>query len=780
MKTRFVVEIGGLTTGFSSDGTAQTPFWASSFLPVIKEIPSGTVFSGGFLGRSFDYGGFTLAVNDVSAIFDDLSLGSIVIKELSSSPSRTATTLTLNDTTGLPSAPNVVKIGQEYILYTGISGNQLTGCVRGIRGSYASRHLAGGFVSTQVSSLVDREVVCYWQNKTTGEKWTRFRGKIDSVFWDQGAYLLQLVSLVRDLQDKAILRRPYLKGKAYASDTALLFKAENTNNTKHLPTVLFDDTTASVVSSYLNNSKPYVAFKGDRVKFHQTTGTTQQNITRLVSFFSATEVELSAITTFPATVVDPIPVNITDLSTSTEYTGFVVGRSGQLLKLSALSTPLPSSGSASLVITNAVTFPLSIDFTDTEEVSELRILEGRFIEDILLPLLVSVDGFGGHGEFDVLPENWGLGLTPKTNAIDGFVDVESFLPFSPRLGVRRYVMTDKVEFFDFVQKTLEPCGVTLFVGVDGRLALKAYEDLYPHLPIKRTVTKNSLANKETPSVEFNKDRLVTQVALEAQLGGGFEERKERIFVEFDEEALTYGRKVYQAEDNGLVSASFVPSSVFALLLAFSRPFGRLRFKIPLKYGENIEVSDVFDVDFPHLPNAQGWKGFQGRMFVEEVFFYDSEGVVEVVCVARPSRKVGLIAPCGIVEADNDDVYTLKSSSTTLFAPQSTFDFDEPTHDGTGTQDSDWFQVGDEVTFFRASTLGDNTPETFTTRLTAVNYTTREITPLGTPAWDVTDALVKLAPPTDWTNTTKRSERGVFYVSFFSSGVTGFDSWLWGV
>lgn len=780
MRTRFVVEIVGLTTGFSSDSQAQAPFWSSSFLPVIKEIPSGTVYSGGFLGRSFDYGGFTLAVNDVSALFDDLSLDSLVIKELASSLSRTATTLTLDDTTGLPSAPNVVKIGQEFVLYTGIAGNQLTGCVRGIRGSYAAKHLAGELVSTQVSSLVDREVVCYWQDKESGQKWTRFRGKIDAVSWDNGVYLLQLVSIVKDLSDRSILTRPYLKGKAYASDTALLFRAENTNNTKHLPTVFFDSVSASEVSAYLNNSKPYVAFKGDKVRLHQKTGTTQQNLTRLVNFFSATEVELQAITTFPATVVDPIPVSITDLSTSTVYTGVVVGRSGQLLSLTNLSSSLPSSGSGSLVMTNAVTFPLSFDFTDTEEVSEVRVLEGRFIEDILLPLLVSVEGFGDHGEFDVLPEGWGLGFTPKTNALDGFVDVASFLPFSPRLGVRRYVLTDKVDFFDFVQKALEPCGITLFVGVDGRLALKAYEDLYPNLPTKRTITKNDLIDQETPSIEFNKDRLVTQIALEAQLGGIFEERKERIFVEFDEEALYYGRKTYQAEDSGLVSASFVPSSVFALLLAFSRPLGRLRFKIPLKYGENIEVADVFNVSFPHLPNAQGSKGVQGRMFVEEVSFYDGDGSVEVTCVARPTRKVGLIAPCGVVESDTDDVYTLKSSATTLFAPQQTFSYDDPSHNGTGVQDSDWFHVGDEVTFFRASTLGNASPDTFTTRLTAINYSTREITPLGTPAWDVTDALVKLAPPQDWTNTTKRSERGEFFLSFFSSGVSGFDSWVWGV
>lgn len=780
MRTRFVLEIVGGNVGLSTDGTAQSPLWSSSFLPAIKDIPSGTVYSGGFLGRSFDYGGFTLGVSDVSALLQDLDLDSLVIKNVLTATNRTQTTITLDSTSGLPSAPNVVKVGSEYVFYSGISGSQLTGCVRGVRGSYPTAHNPPTLVTSVSPSLVGREVVCYWQDKSTGAKWTRFRGKVDAVSWDKGTYLFQLVSLVRDLQDAQVLRRPFLKGQAYASETPLLFPSENSNTDFHLVTGVFNQS-ASVASSFLAQAQPRVAFKGDRVRIHQKTEGRTINVTRTVFFKSATEVELAGLSQFPFTISEPIPVSITDLSTTTVYTGFVTGRSGDLLALAGLSSPLPSSGTGSLVMTTAITFEgQKQPFKDTEEISEVRILEGRLVEDILLPLLVSLEGDGRHGVFDILPEGWGLGLPPKTNTLAGAVDVDSFLAFSSRLGVRRYVLDSSFAFFDFAQKALEPSGVSLFVGVDGVLSLKGYEDLYPHLPTKRTVARGDLIDQETPSIDFQKDRLVTQVSMEARLGGVFEERTETIFVEFYEEALTYGRKVYQSEDQGVLSASLVPSSVYALLLAFSRPFGRLKMKLPIVYGEHLEVSDILEVDLPHLPDALGGKGIASRLYIEEISFFDGEGMVEVSCVVRPPRKVGVIAPCGIIESDTDDIYTLKPSSTTLFAPQAAFTYDDPPHHSDGTEDAYWFQEDDEITIFRASTLGDASPETHTTFIKAVNYATREIEPHSTPAWDVTDALVKLAPPTDWTDTAKRTERGAFFVSLFSSGISGLDAWLWGV
>lgn len=63
---------------------------------------------------------------------------------LSSSISRVATTIGLVDVTGLPSS-GLVYIGTETIRYTGISGNQLTGCTRGVWSWPQAHFVADGF-----------------------------------------------------------------------------------------------------------------------------------------------------------------------------------------------------------------------------------------------------------------------------------------------------------------------------------------------------------------------------------------------------------------------------------------------------------------------------------------------------------------------------------------------------------------------------------------------------------------------------------------------------------
>lgn len=58
---------------------------------------------------------------------------------LTSAIDSTQTTITVNDATKLPTAPNIATIGTgenaETILYTGKSGNDLTGVTRGFEGT---------------------------------------------------------------------------------------------------------------------------------------------------------------------------------------------------------------------------------------------------------------------------------------------------------------------------------------------------------------------------------------------------------------------------------------------------------------------------------------------------------------------------------------------------------------------------------------------------------------------------------------------------------------------
>ena len=61
--------------------------------------------------------------------------------KLTANISATATTIPVGNASNLPPAPNIATIGLEengeLVLYNGISGNSLTGCIRGFGGTLA-------------------------------------------------------------------------------------------------------------------------------------------------------------------------------------------------------------------------------------------------------------------------------------------------------------------------------------------------------------------------------------------------------------------------------------------------------------------------------------------------------------------------------------------------------------------------------------------------------------------------------------------------------------------
>lgn len=67
--------------------------------------------------------------------------------ELSGSITNSATTIGVLSAGALPAAPNMVTLGTdetaEVVLYTGVSGNNLTGCTRGFGGTTAKSWAAG-------------------------------------------------------------------------------------------------------------------------------------------------------------------------------------------------------------------------------------------------------------------------------------------------------------------------------------------------------------------------------------------------------------------------------------------------------------------------------------------------------------------------------------------------------------------------------------------------------------------------------------------------------------
>lgn len=86
-----------------------------------------------------------------------INVSTLLNEELSDSD----TTITLSSTSGLSSANDVVWIDDECIFYTGISGNNLTGCVRGYLGTAPAAHTLNSSVMQGFSSS-DPKGFCGW------------------------------------------------------------------------------------------------------------------------------------------------------------------------------------------------------------------------------------------------------------------------------------------------------------------------------------------------------------------------------------------------------------------------------------------------------------------------------------------------------------------------------------------------------------------------------------------------------------------------------------------
>jgi hypothetical protein len=79
-------------------------------------------------------------LNYVNTVDTAALVPSAVTSALNGEISASKTTITVDDGTNFPSA-GVIRIGNEWITYTGKSTNDLTGCSRGAGGTTASIHL---------------------------------------------------------------------------------------------------------------------------------------------------------------------------------------------------------------------------------------------------------------------------------------------------------------------------------------------------------------------------------------------------------------------------------------------------------------------------------------------------------------------------------------------------------------------------------------------------------------------------------------------------------------
>ena len=82
------------------------------------------------------------------------AMGAAPATTLNGAINTTATTITLDDSTGFPSKGGV-EIGSEIITYTGLSNHQLTGCTRGTNGTSAASHADEAAIAPKVVGYKD-------------------------------------------------------------------------------------------------------------------------------------------------------------------------------------------------------------------------------------------------------------------------------------------------------------------------------------------------------------------------------------------------------------------------------------------------------------------------------------------------------------------------------------------------------------------------------------------------------------------------------------------------
>lgn len=110
------------------------------------------------------------------------------IDDLDGAINNSATTITLTDASEFPSGGGTIVIDSEYITYTGISTNDLTGCSRGAFGSTAASHddaatVTGAFVGTSdynnypdamCSNRISQAGTLYFEFSNDNSVWNTF------------------------------------------------------------------------------------------------------------------------------------------------------------------------------------------------------------------------------------------------------------------------------------------------------------------------------------------------------------------------------------------------------------------------------------------------------------------------------------------------------------------------------------------------------------------------------------------------------------------------------
>jgi hypothetical protein len=723
-----------------------------------REFPSGMLISQDPSTGEMDAGGSTIKIRGEIAdlLTAQKEAASGVTTRLDGEISKTATSLDVVDASGLASS-GTVWIGREAIAYSGKSSNTLTGLTRASLGTTAQVHRDTSRVFSYNPTLLGRQIWISWQDgwsPSTSTAITRYVGFIDRVTEGNDGLAIQVVSGQSRLRDQAVFAgAAWFKGRLARSigagveslkialdDKDVLPPGENSNrygrgyiriddeileignwftplnSTVPLLQVAIDSVSSDVLALLV--PPPGDLEVGDQVDLMDSTkATTKATVTVLSIDRDAWEVTIAS-SDYSHASGDLLVMNYTAIAPYQQVKRGVLGGG-----------------------------PASAHEKDAE-VAEARILEGDAISDVLLPCLCSVDGDGDDGplsgSFDVLPLGWGLGL-PET-----FIEIAAFLEVvaAGRSQPRYYVCEEDLSISELITWLSITLNLAIFWSEEGKLTATLIEDIYPDNQVDHTLSEAWRKRGEGWSADSSLDRLRNRATVSMDLGLDGEPRS-RLIVEVADSVDIHGAREIEIMDRGLRSAQ-----TEVALLQILRGYLRQRtfesayvtYKARISPSVSYRPGQIVTLVLPNAINHRGVRDIEATYQIVRVAPSDVSGYVELELMYRDTpADLGLIAPCGLVEAVAGDKIQIYTAATSLYAdPDGRTGAVPILGSGTdGDEDIDYFQEGDLVTVWDESSLG-GTVQKDNLEIASINYGTRFYTMATTPAgWVAAGDLVRL-------------------------------------
>ena len=733
-----VLEIQGHTIAYATHRLASAVVsWATTIKPTIIEIPQGSVLSVDYDTLASDAGGTTLTVQGTEEQL--LHFSQQYTTSLSSAVSKTATSIPIKSQ-GLLSSSGTVWIGKEAVSYTSIVSDTLTGCARGQLGTTAEAHTSGATCYSYVPSLLGRKCTLTWFDlDNTSSQTTRYTGIIDAVDFSDARFVLSIVSTRIAFEDATALSAPQGKGRVVLD--------VNGPFTQRLQVAFASDEQGQFLTDLDYSYWPYryLRINDEVIRYGRRQVTYPAYSQSIATVSSAYQFSVGDSQGFePGRAVQ-----ITNSSgTSILATGAVTSRQALEVYHSAAYT----ASVGDLAQTYGIADVLYSDrgALDTkraehevgDEVAEYRVLEGNQA-DILLWLMLSIDGDKANTDYDILPTGWGAGIDSSFIDLTAFEDV-----LRPRCSWRRYVLQEEIRIQEFMAQVALCSNTRIYWGTDGILTVNEVDDLYPLDTATKTLSVANVLKGSTPELrlDMTKIRNVWEWGSDYDVDG---DRRSTMRVEVAESRRLYGeRKMPDMRDQGMrfaENAGIQFAVAQALLSMRSAPVSIIVAQILFDDQVTYNPGDLVSVTLTHMPNMTGLMGISNQIF--EVLSYEpqEEQATATLTIARRKQpgSLGHIAPVLRVQSVAGSAVTVEPRSDSYYAPASARFIPPGNTSFDGTEDVHWFLENDSVRCWDVSTYGSATPTQAATTISSVNYGTRVVTLASAPGWLAAGDLIKL-------------------------------------